>query len=309
MRHAHPASPASAWNPGIRGILVVLDRRRRAHAARSTCCSPPTSGARLGLLVALAGLFGWLVDPDASSGGSPAGHRPQGHSPTWKPVEIFVNDGDARPPAPRSLGTLPSPSELPTPGQIIADAPRAAEGLPRPAPGDAHRPRRASHPDIARPSTSPSERPRRLAHRAGLVGRRGAGRGRRRARRRPAASSRPPPTTRSSTSFEYRRQAEPRRVLPRRGASAQPDPRRRHLPDPVQVRQAAELQAPAALRRRAGAAGHPAGDRPGEAPPLPIVDPTKPVVSVVLVRDLGNVRLIPVALLRDLLHPVHRLRR
>jgi hypothetical protein len=33
--------------------------------------------------------------------------------------------------------------------------------------------------------------------------------------------------------------------------------------------------------------------KPGEAPPLPIVDQTKPVVSVVLVRDLGDVRLIP----------------
>ena len=31
----------------------------------------------------------------------------------------------------------------------------------------------------------------------------------------------------------------------------------------------------------------------GEAPPLPVADPSKPVVSVVLVRDLGDVRLIP----------------
>jgi len=31
----------------------------------------------------------------------------------------------------------------------------------------------------------------------------------------------------------------------------------------------------------------------GQAPPIPKVDPSKPVVSVVLVRDLGNVRLLP----------------
>ena len=31
----------------------------------------------------------------------------------------------------------------------------------------------------------------------------------------------------------------------------------------------------------------------GEAPPLPVADESKPVVSVVLVRDLGDVRLIP----------------
>jgi hypothetical protein len=33
--------------------------------------------------------------------------------------------------------------------------------------------------------------------------------------------------------------------------------------------------------------------RPGEPPPIPQVDPNAPVISVVLVRDLGFVRLIP----------------
>jgi hypothetical protein len=33
--------------------------------------------------------------------------------------------------------------------------------------------------------------------------------------------------------------------------------------------------------------------RAGEPPPLPVVDPDTPVISVVLVRDLGFVRLIP----------------
>ena len=32
---------------------------------------------------------------------------------------------------------------------------------------------------------------------------------------------------------------------------------------------------------------------PGEPPPLPVIDESAPVVSVVLVRDLGDVRLIP----------------
>ena len=47
-------------------------------AAASTCCWPPTSGARLGLLVALAGLAGWMASW-AASGGSTAsacGARP-----------------------------------------------------------------------------------------------------------------------------------------------------------------------------------------------------------------------------------------
>jgi hypothetical protein len=33
--------------------------------------------------------------------------------------------------------------------------------------------------------------------------------------------------------------------------------------------------------------------RPGEAPPIPVVDPTKPVMNVVMVRDLGNLRFPP----------------
>jgi hypothetical protein len=32
---------------------------------------------------------------------------------------------------------------------------------------------------------------------------------------------------------------------------------------------------------------------PGEAPPRPVVDPDEPVVSVIMVRDLGWVRLRP----------------
>jgi hypothetical protein len=32
---------------------------------------------------------------------------------------------------------------------------------------------------------------------------------------------------------------------------------------------------------------------PGEAPPLPEVDTNAPVISVVMLRDLGNVRFIP----------------
>lgn len=35
--------------------------------------------------------------------------------------------------------------------------------------------------------------------------------------------------------------------------------------------------------------------KPGEAPPIPEVDPTQPVVSVIMIRDQGNVRLKPAA--------------
>ena len=35
--------------------------------------------------------------------------------------------------------------------------------------------------------------------------------------------------------------------------------------------------------------------KPGEPPPIPQADPTKPIVSVVLIRDQGNVRAKPAA--------------
>ncbi|MFQ5556206.1 MAG: hypothetical protein ACE5GB_01635, partial [Acidimicrobiales bacterium] len=32
---------------------------------------------------------------------------------------------------------------------------------------------------------------------------------------------------------------------------------------------------------------------PGQAPPLPEVDPSRPVISIIMIRDLGNLRLKP----------------
>ena len=133
---------------------------------------------------------------------------------------------------------------------------------------------------------------------------------------------RPRPTPRSSTPscfaattdykklnvFEYRRQADPLEYCPdAKGDSFIPD----------------DLICRVQYKRRAssspsGTPSHyavvqvqqviPQETQPGEAPPLPVVDPTKPVISVVLVRDLGDVRLIPVLYFVISLQPVRPLR-
>ena len=46
----------------------------------------------------------------------------------------------------------------------------------------------------------------------------------------------------------------------------------------------------------------------GHAPPLPKVDPTQPVISVVLVRDLGQARLLPAVMFIISFVAVHLLR-
>ena len=52
---------AISWEPELRGILIVDHRRRRADAARCTSSSATNLGARLGFLVGLAGLAGWMA--------------------------------------------------------------------------------------------------------------------------------------------------------------------------------------------------------------------------------------------------------
>ena len=66
------------------------DRGRRADGRRCTCCSATDLGARLGLLVALGALFGWLTI--LASMWWIYGIGLKGADPTWKPVEVIVGD-------------------------------------------------------------------------------------------------------------------------------------------------------------------------------------------------------------------------
>src|SRR3954464_6852047 len=118
-----------AFNPGFKGILVVVTAV--AILGGSVYLLLATNmGARLGLLVALAGLFGWLTILTLTWWIQPPGNGPRGTNPSWKPVEIYVTGGGS--PQTEALSSLPASDQIPTPEQIIADHPEMLKDFPDP---------------------------------------------------------------------------------------------------------------------------------------------------------------------------------
>lgn len=108
-----------AWDPGIRGILIVLVGV--VVLMGSTYLILATNvGARLGFLVALTGLFGWMVILTLIWWLTPPAIGPRGNIPTWKPVEIYVNGGGTKRKPMRSPVSLTQPlCQRPTPSSPI----------------------------------------------------------------------------------------------------------------------------------------------------------------------------------------------
>lgn len=112
-----------AWDPQIRGILTVVLGFTILCGSVYLIVATNT-GARLGLLISLAGLFGWLVILTAYWWISPPGIGPRGTSPSWQPVEIYI-DGDI-PPETESAQSLPRPDEIVTAQEILEANPELA---------------------------------------------------------------------------------------------------------------------------------------------------------------------------------------
>ncbi|HEY6533930.1 MAG TPA: hypothetical protein VIY72_16595 [Acidimicrobiales bacterium] len=265
-----------SWTPGIRGILTVVVGV--AVLMGSVYLLLATNiGARLGLLVALAGLFGflsiiafiWWLQPPAIG--------PKGNSPRWEVVEIYVNDGE--PALTAELERLISPDELPTADEILAAHPELAEEYPN---GFVLSDLQANNPEILEeflPGESLDGWRVTAASSAGEA---------------QAAADvilvETPPFTATTdykklNTFEYG--GKPRRadacddgdMLCR--AKFRVERLFTFWDNPVHY---AVVQVQPVI---------PQETQPGEAPPIPVVDPSQPVYSVVMVRDLGDVRLIP----------------
>ena len=82
-----------AWDPQIRGILTVVLGFSILGGSVYLIVATNT-GARLGLLISLAGLFGWMTILTLFWWLSPPGIGPAGDGPSWVPVEVYV-DGQA----------------------------------------------------------------------------------------------------------------------------------------------------------------------------------------------------------------------
>ena len=273
-----------AWDPHIRGVLAVLTGV--AVLCGSVYLLLGTNlGSRLGLLVALAGLTGWLVILTMIWWINPPGIGPKGNSPKWTPVEVYVNDGEgpARTPV---AETLPPPDVFPTSDQILADHPELSTDFPN---GFTLSDLEGSHPELVKEYLDQLE-----LNGWSLVSTSNAGEAQAAADAALVNAGFFSAATdyKKLNSFDYGGKPSRLEDCPdaKGGTIIPTDPLCRvqhwlkntftfHHPPHyqiVQVRQVIPQEA-----------------RAGEPPPLPQVDPNAPVVSVVLVRDLGYVRLIP----------------
>ncbi len=279
-----PTFAGIAWDPGIRGILSVL------VGVVVLCGSVylllgTNVGARLGLLVALAGLAGWMVILTLTWWLSPPAIGPRGTNNSWKPVEIYVS-GAGTQPVTAELENLPSPDDIVTAEQILAENPDVAADFPN---GATLSDLAASHPDVLELYASPDA----------LGGWEVV----------PASSAGEAQAVADTVLIEEGLFTAPTdyKKLSVFDVGGKPDlddecPDAEgggFFPDEplcrawFRIRDAVQPRHPTHYAVVQVQQVVPQEPRPGEAPPLPQVDENAPVISVVLVRDLGNVRLIP----------------
>ncbi len=113
------------WAPGFKGILIV------AIAVVVLCGSVAlilgtNSGARLGFLIALAGLFGWFVV--MGSIWSIYGIGPKGRAPTWNVVSTVTGSPSGS--AIVVAESLPLPSDMPDPADERTRTPELIKAFP-----------------------------------------------------------------------------------------------------------------------------------------------------------------------------------
>jgi len=117
-----------AFDPGIRGILVVMVGVGVLMGSVYLLLGT-NLGSRLGFLVALAGLFGWLAILTFMWWLTPPAIGPRGAPPSFKAVEIYVN-GTGETPKTIEVAKLTDPNALPTANKILADNPDLAKDFP-----------------------------------------------------------------------------------------------------------------------------------------------------------------------------------
>jgi hypothetical protein len=228
---------AITWDPQIRGALIVLTAILILPGSVYLLLMTNT-GSRLGFLLAVAGLSGWIAVMGIVW--MVFGIGLKGREPTWKPKELITGTLVNRATVPAMSG-FPDKWKVLQPGNATrSDASAAADrvlaaGSSKPAPGHEAKPPSAE--ELAR-FQSPFKQPTDYIVVAAYE--RGG----------------------DNSLFEIGRHKFYFRHSPHYVV--------------VQVR-------PVTVQTAA----------PGAPPPLPQPDPTKPVTTLVMVRDLGNVRLPP----------------
>lgn len=117
---------ALTWDPGVRGVLTVVVAIAVLIGSVYLLLAT-NSGPRLGFLLAITGLFGWMTIMGLTW--SIYGIGKKGVDPKWVVKEINYNDlGSAQQ---ANVRGLPEPSALPDPEAILAKDPVLAKQFPR----------------------------------------------------------------------------------------------------------------------------------------------------------------------------------
>jgi len=265
-----------SFDPGIRGILVVLVGVSVLMGSVYLLLGT-NLGSRLGFLVALTGLFGWLMILTFMWWLTPPAIGPRGNLPSWKPVEIYVN-GAGDQPKTNVLGELVDPSSLPKADRILADNPDLAKDFPN---GFTLSDLQTNNPAIVATYLPPDS-----LNGWKLVSAANAGEAQAAADVELVASGVFKTTAdyKKLNTWQFGGKPTLQEDCPDGGivcrvwhriSSAFQIKNPKHY-TVVQVQQVIPQETIA-----------------GQAPPIPKADPTKPVISVVFVRDIGNERVIP----------------
>lgn len=265
-----------SFDPGIRGILVVLTGVTVLMGSVYLLLGT-NLGSRLGFLVALTGLFGWLAILTFMWWLTPPAIGPRGNLPSWKPVEIYVNGGGDQAKT-DALGQLVDPASLPKADRILADNPDLAKDFPN---GFTLSDLQTNNPAVVSQYLDAES-----LNGWKLVSAANAGEAQAAADVEIVASGLFKTTSdyKKLNTWEFGGKPTLKDDCPDGGlvcrvwhriSSAFQIKNPKHY-TVVQVQQVI-----------------PQETIPGQAPPIPKADPTKPVISIVLVRDIGNERVIP----------------
>ena len=265
-----------SWDPGIRDILIVMVGVVVLMGSVYLILGT-NLGSRLGFLVALSGLFGWLAILTFIWWLTPPAIGPRGNVATWKPVEIYVN-GDNDQAKVDVLNKLIDPASLTTDDEIIAQNPDLADEFPN---GFTLSDLQQNNPAIISEYLNTE-----ALNGWALVGAANAGEAQSAADLELIASGI------FSTSSDYKKL----NVWKYGGKPTLKD----DCPDggticrvQHRITSALQIKNPKNYTVVQVQKVIPQTPIPGQAPPLPKVDPSQPVISVVLIRDIGNERVIP----------------
>ncbi len=277
------------FNTGIRGILVVtlaiVILPGSVYLLLAT-----NMGSRLGLLVALAAVFGWISILTMTWWITSPANGPRGRNASWKPVEVYVEgSGPART---EVLNKLPASTYFPNAEDIINANPQILKNYPNPS--------QATLSDIAGndPEVLAKAMEGKNLNGWRIVPQSSAGDA--------ATVADNLLTTGAGALFKETTDYKHLATFDYGGKPTRAEycgSKDSHPHNLINGDSLCRLQYKFSKLIQFRSPTHyevvqvqqviPQETVPGHAPPLPQVDPTQPVISIVLVRDLGQARLLP----------------